>query len=234
MRPVQSTHDSGDGRLCYAEVCRDVRLSPTGRDHLSDLGYVGLCEFRVRMGGAVLRDWDHVPLSILANHVRYVVGISPQEKVIRPNAGRIVASVKHEQSIRNRSVSQDPSHTMGGPSFTLEAEGSVTGAISVRSPNPAVTPRAFSAGLVDLLPEAFRSRFPQRVFCGATMPKASVMVATEASTEARPRALWDAASDTIRASHFAPPVRMVRSRQRVTARSGSADSTASHGLSGSA
>lgn len=99
-----------------------------------------------------------VPLSVRPTQpvltVLHVLGVGAQDKVIRPDARRIVASVPDVQTIRNGfAVSQFPAPPMRQPLFALDEERPVPGTPPVSTPLPA------SVRLVDACPEIIRRSY---------------------------------------------------------------------------
>jgi hypothetical protein len=64
------------------------------------------------MPSAAVPLWNDVPMSALRHHVLGVVLQGAQEKMVRIDAGRVIAAVQHIHSLWDRAMDQRPSDTV--------------------------------------------------------------------------------------------------------------------------
>lgn len=157
-------HDIGDSSVVNSEQLSQPSLRVWSRLRASAqwiaCRFIALVQFSdcshfIIREYAARGDRDIRPLRspTLVDRIPIVLKILAQKKVIRPNAWRIVAFVKHLQTIRNRSICQFPRNAVSQSASLPETPIAV--GVAIASPDPA------GRGFLDLLPEAI-NRFHGR------------------------------------------------------------------------
>ncbi len=129
MRALAFLAAFGRGESASAAVTHWTPIAESGDQVVSS----------VRMPLRAVRDACLPPAS-LACHVGEIVGLCPEEQMIRPHARRVVAMVEHAEPIRDQAVGKFPRHPMSEdhPVRSLtESETSIAIPIAGAVPFPA-------------------------------------------------------------------------------------------------
>lgn len=105
MLPVPAMANSADGFRAYTVPRRQLWICGVGRR--PDGQYIGLCEFGHAMGGTA-----QAMLSALCNLIGRVVRIGTEKKMLRINAGSVIAAVADMEIVRNFAAENFKRHAM--------------------------------------------------------------------------------------------------------------------------
>lgn len=148
MNPQLAAGYFADDHLAYAEFLRNFPLCSSIHKCVTYLKNSGLGKFGVRIFASVVdASFD---VTSLLHHVIDIVLPSSQEKMIRTDAGTIVASMQHPKGIRDRSMMQKPGR-LGGKNQMSCGPRNVSVAVSVKARRPQPAPIRD----LHLCPEAF-------------------------------------------------------------------------------
>lgn len=121
-----------DRGLTDTELFRKIALRYTRNSQFAKYNNRLFSQLRLPMFGTVLHP-------ILNSHVGVVVCNSPNKKMRRVHARRVVAFMQHAHAVRNVSVADRPSDSMREICFSIRSEISVTCRATRSGPNPTRT-----------------------------------------------------------------------------------------------
>jgi len=93
-------------------------------------------------------------VSVLGAHVAVVIQAGSEKQMFRVHAGRVVAGVANEQTVRNGAPVKFERKPMRPVDLVADAKIAVTEAAARATPEPAIALRAVTWPLVDLVPKA--------------------------------------------------------------------------------
>jgi len=151
--PVSPVEDCSYSATAEAVLCCQLDLyhsSPTVRAHGKDFLFADF--------GLSIPRSTRLSASPLCFFIPHVVGVCAEKEVIGADTKRVVAPMQNMQLSRDRAMEEYPGQPMRSPLFTLQSDKSITLAIAVTAPNPALI------SLFDLRPEPCQ-RFHLRSMC---------------------------------------------------------------------